>query len=206
MQTLAAQRKAYHSEADFQHAFAWEIHRQFPESSVRLEVPLSVKGRILHVDFLIQFPDRNIAIELKYKTCKLTMELEGETYNLAGHGAQVIGRYDFIKDITRLEDITAKCDNCEGYAILLTNDSAYWKKRNKRADGKVDEAFSLTDKRILSGRLDWAENASDGTKKNREKGHQLLGTYNLDWIHYSDATKESHGQFRYLAVHVPKRT
>ena len=74
MNTLAAQRKAYHSEADFQHAFAWEVHRQFPKSSVRLERPLSVNGKPLHLDFFIQLTNRVMAVELKYKTRKLVIE------------------------------------------------------------------------------------------------------------------------------------
>jgi len=96
MNTLAAQRKAYHSEADFQQAFAWEVHRQFPKSSVRLERPLNVNGRPLHLDFLIQLANRAMAVELKYKTRKLVIELEGEAFSLANHSAQDTGRYDFI--------------------------------------------------------------------------------------------------------------
>jgi len=87
MNTLATQRKAYHSEADFQHAFAWEVHRLFPKSFVRLERPLNVNGKTLHLDFLIQLPERAMAVELKYKTRKLVIELEGEAFSLASHSA-----------------------------------------------------------------------------------------------------------------------
>ena len=202
MNTLATQRKAYHSEADFQHAFAWEVHRLFPKSSVRLERPLNVNGKTLHLDFLIQLPERAMAVELKYKTRKLVIELEGEAFSLASHSAQDTGRYDFIKDIIRLENIASSLASCEAYAVLLTNDSAYWK---PRAAGTVDEAFSLTEGRTLGKSMAWTGKASDGTKKNREKKLQLIGEYNLNWQDFSVANTESYGQFRYLAVHVQKR-
>lgn len=200
MNTLAVQRKVYHSEADFQHAFAWEMHRIFPESSVRLERPFHVNGKTLHLDFLIQLPDRGMAVELKYKTRKLVIELESEAFRLASHSAQDIGRYDFIKDIVRLETIASSLASCEGYAVLLTNDSAYWKPRAMRT---VDEAFSLTDGRTLSNSMAWAQEASAGTKKNRENDLQLIGTYKLNWQDFSVANAANYGQFRYLAVHVP---
>ncbi len=203
MKTLAAQRKAYHSEADFQHAIAWEIHRRFPESSVRLERPLRTKGKVLHLDFMIQLPQKAIAIELKYKTKKLSVELDGEDFQLADHRAQDCGRYDFIKDICRLEQITSSVENCEGYAILLTNDSAYWKPSTIK--GTVDAAFRLDESRILHGVLGWAENASDGTKKNRESHLQIDGEYPISWCDYAITSAENYCQLRYLVVHVPKR-
>jgi hypothetical protein len=202
MRNLANQRKAYHSEADFQHAFAWEIHRLFPDSLVRLEMPLTV-GRRLHLDILIQFPDRTISIELKYKTRKLVADIDGETFNLSSHSAQDTGRYDFIKDIIRLEDITSNLKNCEGYAILLTNDSAYW---SESVTGTVDEAFRLTQGRILKGSLSWREEASDGTKKNRDADLELNGEYKLNWQDFSVVNTEYYGQFRYLAVRVSNHT
>lgn len=201
--TLSTQRRAFHSEADFQHAFAWEVHRRFPNSSVRLERPLTARGKTLHLDFLIQLPKRAIAIELKYKTRKLLVEFNGEEYHLANHGAQDCGRYDFIKDICRLEHITSNMENCEGYAILLTNDSLYWKPSSSK-DTAVDAAFHLNEGRVLHGSLGWTKNASEGTKKNRESHLQVDGEYPLNWSDYAITSTESGSQFRYLAVYVPK--
>lgn len=205
MCTLASQRKAYHSEADFQHALAWELHKQFPDSSVWLERPLKANGKKLHLDFLIQLDDKAIAVELKYKTRKLVLDAERESLNLANHGAQDLGRYDFIKDIERLESITSSLVSCDGIAILLTNDDAYWKPRSRVT---VDQAFNLTEGNTLTGSLAWGDGASDGTKKNREKELQLVGEYKLSWNDFSLASQEKYAQFRYLAVHVPssKRT
>ena len=38
---LAKQRPIFHSEADFQHAIAWEMHKHLPRASVRLERPIA---------------------------------------------------------------------------------------------------------------------------------------------------------------------
>ncbi len=202
MRKLATQRKAYHSEADLQHAFAWEVHRCFPKWPVRLEIPLNANGRKLHLDFLIQLPSGPAAVELKYKTRKLMVKLEGEAFSLASHSAQDIGRYDFIIDIVRLENIVSSLENYVGHAIMLTNDSAYWKPRSA---GTVDEAFCLTEGRTLSGSMVWSNKASAGTKKKREIALELTGSYKLNWKDFSVASNDAYGQFRYLSVHVQKR-
>jgi hypothetical protein len=203
MNTLSRQRKVYHSEADFQHAFAWKLHQQLPESSVRLEKLLRPNGEKQYLDFLIQLSNKSMAVELKYKTRKLVLKIENEDYSLTNQGAQDQGRYDFIKDIVRLENITSNLDSYEGYAVLLTNDSSYWKPRLKTT---VDEAFSLTENRTLSGSMAWTEGASEGTKKNRTDNLLLSGAYKLNWQDFSVASTESFGQFRYLAVHVPSKS
>ncbi|MFC5430783.1 hypothetical protein ACFPTO_18560 [Paraburkholderia denitrificans] len=203
MNVLAAQRSAYHSEADFQHAFAWEVHRRLPMASVRLEKPILANGQTLHLDFLIQTVECKVAVELKYKTRKLLVEVDGEEFRLADHGAQDFGRYDFIKDICRLEGIAANLQNCEGWAILLTNDSMYWRpSTNERTN---DAAFRLSQDRTLYGTLGWGANASDGTKRNREANLSVDGKYTLQWTDYAAPSSGNYGQFRFLAVHVPKR-
>ena len=63
----------FHSEADFQHALAWQIHEAAPESQVRLEVSvIPVEAQRMFLD--IWLPVEGIAIELKYKTRGLELE------------------------------------------------------------------------------------------------------------------------------------
>jgi hypothetical protein len=52
---LANLRPIFHSEAEFQHAIAWEIHKRLPRASVRLERPVEVShlNKRLHVDIWI---------------------------------------------------------------------------------------------------------------------------------------------------------
>ncbi len=43
MADLAAHRPIFHSEADFQHALAWQIHEAMPDCEIRLEWPYPKK-------------------------------------------------------------------------------------------------------------------------------------------------------------------
>lgn len=134
--------------------------------------------------------DTIIAIELKYKT-----------RDLLDQSAQDVGRYDFLRDIQRLEQIVLDRDDIEGYAIFLTNDSAYWSPpRNTQT---VDASFRIHQGRILTGELGWGSGASKGTMHGREETIHIKGVYNLQWEDYSQPSRESsYGKFRYLLVKV----
>lgn len=162
---IAARRPVFHSEADFQHAFAWELHLQFPEGHIRLERLVESTLGSLHMDVTAELDGRLHAFELKYKTRAMAMRIGSELYALQEHVAQPIGRYDFLKDVARLEAITQNRQASVAYAIFLTNDSAYW--AEPRSVDDTSAAFSLHDGRVLSGRLDWSPRASIGTKRGR---------------------------------------
>ncbi len=201
LQDLSKKRDVFHSEADFQHAFAWEVHRQLPDADVRLEVPYELKGKPVHVDIIVNHGSSILAIELKYKTRKIKIERPAEHFALKDQSAQDCGRYDFIKDIVRLEDIANSHEGAVGYAILLTNDNAYWKK-TKKTDA-VDSDFRFHQECVLQGTLKWGDFASEGTKRGREKTLELQGKYSADWKDYSMPGEGSYGIFRYISVKVP---
>ena len=96
MSRLAASRPIFHSEADFQHALAWELHARLPDMAVRLELPVHVPGKILHLDLWLAGPTGSVAIELKYKTRGLALSAGGEPFSLKDQSAQDLGRYDFL--------------------------------------------------------------------------------------------------------------
>jgi hypothetical protein len=198
--TLAKQRPLFHSEADFQHAFAWEIHKRLPGASVRLERPIPRSGKLLHVDIWVTEADTTIAIELKYKTRSLSINIANERFALLNQGAQDLGRHDFIKDIQRLENIGADPPHATGYAVLLTNDRSYWSQQ--RSINPVDSAFRLHEGRELHGAVGWGAAASAGTKRGREAVLQISGTYPLRWSTYSEPYSGDRGIFRYLIVQV----
>jgi hypothetical protein len=200
MSMLSRSRPVFHSEADFQHAFAWEIQKQYLNCSIRLELkPPYLKERI-YLDIWCVHEDAIIAIELKYKTRGLIVNVNEETFGLLDQSAQDVGRYDFIKDIQRLEQIVFDRSNIMGYAIFLTNDSAYW--TLPRSNQTVDASFRIHDDRILTGELSWAPGASEGTMRGREDRLHVKGTYNLNWKDYSEISQKSYGRFRYLLVKV----
>ncbi len=198
--SLAESRKVFHSEADFQHALAWQIHQAMPDSQVRLEVnAFPVQDRRMFLD--IWLPVEGIAIELKYVTRELELEDADEFFALRNHSAQDQRRYDFLLDIERLELMRSNGDVCRaGYAVLLTNDPSYW---NVPATmDTVDAAFRIHEGMNVSGELAWAQRASSGTVKRRESPIRLRGSYRPHWQEFSTFPGKKYGQFRYLAVSV----
>jgi hypothetical protein len=200
LSVLAKKRPVFHSEADFQHAFAWEIHQKLPTASVRLELPVQAKNKFLHIDVWVAAQGAILAVELKYKTRGLSVQIGDEQYRLRDHSAQDIGRYDFMKDIQRLEQVAVAHQNITGYAILLTNDSAYWVEPANHST--VDANFRIHDGRIVEGVLAWGAKASDGTKKDREQPLELQGKYLLQWVDYSHPSSARYGEFRSMVVKV----
>ena len=196
---LAESRKVFHSEADFQHALAWHIHQTTPKTQIRLEFPILVENRKMYVD--IWLPQEKVAIELKYATRSLELPDNEEPFALRNHGAHNHRRYDFLKDIHRLELMRSELGLCEaGHAVLLTNDRLYWDFPG-RTD-TTDSAFRVREGQEIEGELDWATHTSPGTKKGREESIQLRGSYCLHWQDYSCFHEEQRGEFRYLAVSV----
>ena len=197
---LAGTRKVFHSEADFQHALAWHIHHAMPESQVRLEVDvMQVERQRRFLD--IWLPLEGIAIELKYKTRGLALEQDDESFALRDQSARDQGRYDFLRDIQRLELMHSKMEQFgAGYAVLLTNDSSYWSE--PRSQDAVDSDFRIHEGRPISGELAWAAHAGVGTVRGREAPIQLRGSYRLRWQEYSNSPGKSRGRFRYLAIAV----
>ncbi len=205
IKNLREKRPIFHSEADFQHALAWEIHLSHPLATVRLEInPNVVGGKRAHLDILVKDNDALCAIELKYKTGKLDAQFKDEQFRLLNHGAQDIGRYDFIKDIVRLEELVTAYPKAAGYVVLLTNDGSYW--RPPGSSNTADAQFRIYQDRIISGNLEWSANAGKSTMRGREKPLQLTGSYQICWFDYSQVGARHDGEFRYTLIAVPARS
>lgn len=82
-----------------------------------------------------------------------------------------------------------------GYAIILTNDSGYWK--NPARNDAYDAQFRIEEGRVLSGRLEW-----DARSKQPLESIQLSGSYPLTWRDYSTVNGPKHNRFRYALVKV----
>ncbi len=197
---LAQRRPMFHSEADFQHAVAWDLHVRFPTAGVRLERPIRTPKGLLHVDLVADFGAYTLVAELKYKTRAVVATLQGEDFALRDHAAQPISRYEFLKDVTRLESIQALRPKTLCWAILLTNDSAYWFEPKGAAGISAD--FTLCDGRECSGTLKWGVNTSASTMKGREAALELSGRYRMTWRDYATVAAPRYARFRYLAVEV----
>lgn len=198
LRALSVIRPVFHAEADFQHALAWHIHQLLADHALRLEWrPFGTER--FYLDLWLRGTASSCAIELKYSTRGLTTTVDNEPYVLSDQGAQDLIRYDFVKDLSRLERIVLDHPGAVGIGLLLTNDSAYWKE--PRTFGTVDAAFRLHEGRRLSGQLEWASHVG-GTARGRESLHDLRGSYALAWRDYSRVPAASYGAFRYLLVPV----
>ncbi len=198
---LAKRRPVFHSEADFQHALAWQMHISNPDADIRLEKQVATAGSRVHLDLLLQSKAGQIAIELKYKTRSAKLTHADETYLLRNQSAQDIGRHDFLKDIQRLERYVEEHRQAEGFAILLTNDRTYWLK-SKKTDS-VDSEFRVHEGRVLQGGASWGAKASAGTKHKREEPITLRGKYKVQWVKYSSFGPGVADEFRYALLRVP---
>lgn len=201
MQTLASQRPIFHSEADFQHALAWQIHTSHPQARIRLETR---PQRGIRLDLLVHL-EETIAIELKYLVSRVDEVVSGERFNLPNQAAQDISRYDFLKDVVRVERFVADGIADRGWAIALSNDQGYWRPGTKL--DPVDLMFRLNEGRSISGSLAWGPLAGAGTTKGRESPLTLVGHYESSWHDYSSIARSSGKPivFRYLLFEVERR-
>ena len=198
MSKLAGTRPVFHSEADFQHALAWCIHSSLTDGDARLEYK---PDPIEPVYLDLWLPRIGVAMELKYRTQEVAHDHNGESFALRDQAAQPIGRYEFLKDIQRLERVLRRrTDVRAGVTVLLTNDHTYWQQPSKL--DTVDAAFRLDDGRRVTGEMAWSERTSAGTMKRREEPIRLEGSYHLQWQDYAVLSGKRHGQFRYLAVQI----
>jgi hypothetical protein len=160
----------------------------------------------MYLDVWATKDDAAVALELKYKTRRLSANVAGEQFEqfeLTDQSAQDIGRYDAIKDICRLERLTTTGAQVSAFSVLLTNDSAYW--ASPRGNNTFDAGFRLHDGRVLCGECVWAAGASAGTMRTREAPLRLSGEYPIRWRDYSRVSDHRHEVFRYLAVAVGAR-
>lgn len=74
--TLSKKRPVFHSEADFQHALAWEIHKNYSQSNLRLEYNPTISEGNMYLDIWVTHPNGYpTAIELKYITKKVSLQI-----------------------------------------------------------------------------------------------------------------------------------
>lgn len=197
---LAQVRPVFHSEADFQHALAWQVQRRHPQLRVRLETR-PAPG--VHLDLLVIDPadGGRLAVELKYLTDLWSGEADGETFDLKRQGASDLGGYDCVKDIGRVERFVAAGYADAGAVVVLTNDPIYW---TVPSHGRVTnaDAFRLHDGLVLSGHRAWGSKTGAGTMTGgRTLPIELAGTYPLHWADYSRLPGQR-GLFRRLALPV----
>lgn len=204
---LGNRKNIYTCEAQFQFDLADEIRAFLKKKTggyiVYVEYPQVIGNRTVHYDIVIESinvdPHEYCVIELKYKTAAMqNASCYGQPCILKTHAAQSLGRYDFYKDIERIENYSSNTGRCLeiGYAILLTNDKCYW---TKNGANRLYQAFSLQDGTTISqGVKSWPTNIRvSSIGSNRNKCINLKNTYNLNWEQWGTLAN-----FKYLLVEV----
>jgi hypothetical protein len=199
VEALRETRQVFHSEADFQHSFAWVARECDPNIQVRLETRQERDARL---DLLLARPDlgRWTAIELKYLTAKWAGECAGEEFTLREQGAQDLSTYDVIKDVTRVERFVAGREDWNGAVLVLSNDPTYWKRPRHPRETNA-HAFRLHEGNVMSGVRTWGPQTGFGTRKGREADLSLRDEYRCAWSDYSSLEGER-GLFRLLVLQV----
>ena len=195
--SLARARPVFHSEADFQFAFAWEAKVIRPDLEVRLETHPEPNVR-LDLELVDPASGTGVAVELKYMTRLWAGTDRGEAFALKNHGASDLRGYDVVKDIERVERFVDARPGWAGYVIALSNEASYWR---APTHGRVTnaDAFRLHEGVVLAGERIWGP-LTGGTSKGRETPLRLRGTYELRWSDYSKLDVSVAGTFRTLVV------
>ncbi len=198
MKRLAEKRPIFHSEADFQFALAWQIRELVSDSKIRLEFsPFPDESKRMDLDIWV--PSERSAIEVKYPKDHLDVTVNGERF-LLKQGADDIARYDFVRDIARMEKVVAEREDADhGIAVLLTNWRALWNPPAQNRKVPNDAEFRLHEGRVLIGELHWT-NKPQGAE--RKSPILLNGSYEMRWHDYRDRKLGKNSHFRYLAVEI----
>lgn len=199
LKRLSHTRPVFHSEADFQHAFAWEIHKVHPSAKVRLEYPIRSIEKNKYIDIWIVVEETIFAIEMKYKTAKIDIEFDDEIFFLKEQSALDLGRLGYLRDIERLESLPI---NIMGYSIFLTNKKGYWEQPNRRNTNDV--AFRIHESQILEGELLWRNKSLGEDQYYEDNAIALKGTYSMIWENYSSLGDSDTQKFRYIYHEISK--
>lgn len=172
--------RVYYSEAALQLKLGIELWRRL---GVEPELEIRHPRTGQYLDVLLTVGGVRWGIELKYKT------RAHPSFNYTQQGAQDHGRYDFINDISRIEEFVASGFIDGGFACLVTNDPLYWGTLRTASFAK---AFQLTDGTILSG-------SYIPTWKHRTQTINLRGQYLVQWQDASNPVP-ANAPFRALLV------
>lgn len=150
-------KELYFNERDFQMHLATYLHQtgHYEDVDVEYYVPQSelenyIWNNELRIDVLVSKGGEYLPIELKYKTKSVKKRIPrfGERLSLnvevmKNQGAQDLGKYDFWKDVRRIEIIRKRFKTVKnGFAIFMTNDPTYLQK-GRMSSNHIN--FSMTE-------------------------------------------------------------
>jgi hypothetical protein len=198
MTELSAKRPVFYSEADFQHALAWQLHLLRPTAQLRLEVPLTeadLGARADRLDILVRLDGWRVALELKYPRDRFSWQGDDEPvpYRRNNRDAADDAAYATINDLHRTERWVSLGAADVGVVLALTNIKTFW--RAVPATVALDAEFRFPDGTEIAGVRRWGQGGR------LKPPIDLGGRYVSRWRDYSrlaDGTGAT--QFRYVVL------
>ena len=137
----------------------------------------------ISIDIVLKNENQYYPIEIKFKTATQILPhfvFDTETHvTLENHGAQTIGRYDFWKDIKRLELFEETFENVQrGIMLFVSNDPSY--RQPPRNNDIGGAPFSIYQGRQVNANtfLNWNQELS---VSNGRPGFLLTHGYMINW-------------------------
>ena len=198
-------RRIFHSEADFQLEFGMFLMKE--GYSVRLEKGFKRIGIYPKIELDMELNGK-IAIELKYKTSELNLNVGDESFELKQHGAANLGRFDAIDDARRVRSLVDSTSTkiTSGFTIFLSNDSDYWLNNAQRTMSK-DFALIENRKCIQGDNLDWHSKSLNVNSVSKNRIHpfapiDIQFNDQIQWHDFSEINKNKSGIFRFFVLDV----
>ena len=190
IENLSIKRPLFHSEADFQHELALLLGRERGQVDLRLERPYLENVLKFFLDILVNTENEKIGIELKYVTNSFPQEDNGEMFNLKTHGNYGGSRFNFLKDVYRLDQLKERKEIFKGFAIILTNVKDFYSGKNY--DNRFKHLYLYEGRKIKKGDvIKFVENTTP--KKFQPFKLENVNGYHLQWKPYGKYT-----DFKYL--------
>lgn len=191
---LESRKEIFANERDLQMHLALYLERSNNYDNVEVEyyVPKSelspeyIWNSEMKVDIVVCKDGKFVPIELKYKTKEIK---NGSLYRFGedckgiqivkNQAAQNISKYDFWKDVRRLEILKKKFKNIHGgICLFLTNDSSY---QNQTSENAKCKNFSIAPFLCHGKEMNW-----QGDAPKSRPNFSLNREYYTRWVDYSE--------------------
>lgn len=156
------------SEKDLVFCFGLFLHKKFPDATIKFEFPFTIaysynskvvkvkdkdKLKSGYLDLYVNLNNKVYGFEFKYKTKEMSVQSKFLSFKLKNQGAQDLLRFEFRKDIHRLEYLkkTSIKENPKidvGFAVLLSNDSTLYYNKDKET---ADKELRFSDEKSIQG-------------------------------------------------------
>lgn len=234
LETFRKEKRIFQNEAQFQHELAIEIANNYLDEDTKVILELSSVINVItdkngkssrkkdESDIIIKnSKGEYIVIELKYKTVESSYDrnIYGNI-DLSYQGAADLGKYDYLKDIYRIEQFKESQSESftinsvlkkyiAGYAIMLTNEDKYWLMSKELSSNNTDMNYCITDNDVIKNgiELKWqiikkrdGKEVGNGKPFQQRPPLQFRNKYKFKWVDYCDI--ENKPKFRYLITNI----